>query len=261
MLTQAHLAPLTEENLKKHQKETTVKHILLKKTTGRRSKSGKSLRSAGDGESIEFVSDETLKASLDEQRGNEKETFPPVELPNDSTTTVALQNMNEHTETNPLPDSTTTRAETNSRAGSKSPSNEKEELSEEEKATEPSNQEKGEGGYDSENNNEFEKERSGIEEDWDESSSSSLESDSDVVVPIKANRSDREENVDPYDTAASTLPKNQPKRAARSAAAKRRIFFTVSPNSLFVSYPHLYISGTKTDCSQSTKFSMLVYFS
>ena len=65
-------APLTEENLKKHQRQTAPHQTSLKDTIARQA----SFRSAGDGESTDFVSDEAiLKDSLQEEESNEKEAI------------------------------------------------------------------------------------------------------------------------------------------------------------------------------------------
>lgn len=208
MLTQAHLVPLTEENLKKHQRETITKQTPLKKATARPSKRGKSLRSAGDGESIEFVSDEVLETALDEHKGYEKQTFDPtVVLPSDRTTCFVPENMSKRTEGNPLgDDSTPTEVETSSKVSNDRIPNEQKELSGNDKATEPADQKNEVESYgcDNEGARESENDGSEIDEDSDESSSSPLESDSDVTVPAKAINRDKEAlNADSNDTAGS----------------------------------------------------------
>ena len=207
MLTQAHLVPLTEENLKKHQRETTTKRTPLKKSTTRPAKSGKSLRSAGDGESTRFISDEALKTSLDELKGYEKQTFhQSFVLPSDPTTCFVQENMSKRTEANPLrDDSTPAEVETSSKVGNCS--SEKQEVSGDDKATaEPAYQKNDVESYGREDEGARESENDGSEdEDSDESSSSPLESDSDVSVPAKANKSYKEAavHVDSNDTAGS----------------------------------------------------------
>ena len=65
-------APLTEEDLKKHQRQTARHQTSLKDTIAGQA----SFRSAGDGESTNFVSDEAiLKDSLQEEESNEKEAI------------------------------------------------------------------------------------------------------------------------------------------------------------------------------------------
>ena len=65
-------APLTEENLKKHQRQTARHQTSLKDTIARQA----SFRSAGDGESTDFVSDEAiLKDSLLEEESMKKKQF------------------------------------------------------------------------------------------------------------------------------------------------------------------------------------------
>ena len=205
MLTQAHLVPLTEENLKKHQRETTTRRTSLKKSTTRPSKSGKSLRSAGDGESIGFISNEAVKTSLDELKGYEKQTFDQkFVLPSDPTCVVP-ENMSKHTEANPHgDDSKPAEVETSSKAANNRISNEEKELSGDDKVTEPDDQKDVESyGRDDEGTRESENDGS-EDEDSDESSSSPLESDSDVTVPAKPNKSCKEAvHVDSNDTAGS----------------------------------------------------------
>lgn len=135
MLTQVHPVPLTEENLKKHQRETTSNRISLRNTK-RRSKSGKSLRSAGDGESIKFYREEALNASLDENQGCEKKKFSEGESPGDSATNFA-EDMNEERKTNSKPEIAAKEAEIKTKADS-SALTEKEELSEGEEGDKPS---------------------------------------------------------------------------------------------------------------------------
>lgn len=206
MLTQAHLVPLTEENLKKHQRETTTRRTSLKKSTTRPSKSGKSLRSAGDGESIEFISNEALKRSLDELKGYEKQTFDQkFVLPSDPTCVVP-ENMSKRTEANPPgDDSKPAEVETSSKAGNNRISNEEKEMSGDDKVTEPADQKNDVESYGRDDEGTRESENDGSEdEDSDESSSSPLESDSDVTVPTKPNKSYNEAvHLDSDDTAGS----------------------------------------------------------
>ena len=207
MLTQAHLVPLTEENLKKHQREATTERIPLKQSTTNISKSGKSLRSAGDGESIEFVSDEALKASLDEQRGDEKQIFDQaVVLQSYPKTCVVSEDMSKRTEVYPPADgSPHAKVDTSSKASNDRISNEKEDLSGDHEATEPADQKNHKEFYgrDSEGASESENDDSEIEGDSTESSSSPLESDSDATVPPKANNNNAD-RVDSNDTARSS---------------------------------------------------------
>lgn len=212
MLTQAHLVPLTEENLKKHQRETTTKRIPLR-NTARKSKSG-SLRSAGDGESIKFVSDEALNTSLNEEESGEKQTFPAVELPSDSTTTTAVfHDMSKHKKHTDSPSETTTNEAEKNLKVNNPVSSKKEELSEDEEATKLSDNEQGKESneYESENARESEEEQNESEEeaedDEDDNSdassdeSSSADSDSDIVPAVAKN--DDEQTDDCNETAGS----------------------------------------------------------
>ena len=204
MLSQAHLLPLTEENLKKHQREATTERIPSKKSTTRISKSGKSLRSAGDGESIEFVSDEALKTSLEEHQGNEKQTFDAaVVLPSDPTTCAVAENMSKLPEANLSPDdSTRAEVETSPKGDNDRISNEEEEQPDNDKATEPADQKNDAKSYGRNSEGASESENEGSEGDSAESSSSPLESDSDVTALPKS-ENDNKEGLDSNDTAGS----------------------------------------------------------
>ena len=213
MLTQAHLVPLTEENLKKHQRETTKKRIPLR-NTARKSKSGKSLRSAGDGESIKFVSDEALNTSLNEEESGKKQTFPAVELASDSTTTTAVfHDMSKHKKHTYSPSETTTNEAERNLKVNNPVSSKKEELSEDEEATNLFDNEQGKetNEYESDNARESEEEQNESEEeaedDEDDNSdassdeSSSADSDSDIVPAVAKN--DDEQTDDCNETAGS----------------------------------------------------------
>ena len=70
-------APLTEANLKKHQRQSSIcRHQTADQTSLKYTIRQASLRTAGNGESTDFVSDETiLKDSLHEEESSEKEAI------------------------------------------------------------------------------------------------------------------------------------------------------------------------------------------
>ena len=210
MLSQAHLAPLTEENLKKHQRETTRKPAHLKKILARET----SLRSAGDGESTELVCDETvLQASFDDRKSDAKQTLYDRQgkLPSDSNVSVVLQDMSKQK---------TTTSPDNSAQGEKS-SKTNRPLSENDREQSPkvdgtenesSSKERNEEGYElnsnKADNSATENDDNDEDSDEDSDSSSSVDSDSDSVV-VKDSKSDEENedsNADSEDCSRSSSP-------------------------------------------------------
>ena len=205
MLNQGQPAPLTQENLKKHQTETSRKQTPLKKFIARQT----SLRSAGDGESVEWVCDEQfLKASesLEDQKSDEKQTSceQTEKLPSDSTASVFSQDMNKQK----AKDSTESTTKKNNRP-SLTERHDRDKSENNENNKESSHEERFELDYDanSDNADGSEKENSDNDEDSEDESdsSSSLDSESDVLTKVsKSDQEDEDSNADSADSTRSS---------------------------------------------------------
>ena len=206
MLNQEQPAPLTEENLKKHQRQTSRKQTPLKKFIARQT----SLRSAGDGESVEWVCDEQIlkvSDSLEDQKSDEKQRScdQPEKSPSDSTASVVLQDMNKQKDK----DSPESSAEKNNRPSSNE-AHDKDQSSKDEDDKELSHEERCEPVYDvnSDNADDSVKDNDNDEDSEDESdSSSSLDSESDVLTKVsKSDQRDEDSNPDSADSSRSSSP-------------------------------------------------------
>ena len=191
-------APLTEENLKKHQRQTARHQTSLKDTIARQA----SFRSAGDGESIDFVSDETiLKHSLHEEESKEKEAIcdDKGKQESNSANIFVLEDMSKREKTRSPKNLTQkdTNLKINQPSGSENASDKSLEV--ENKKFE--SEDEGNSVHADRSTSESIENDGGSEEDSD--SSSSVDSDIDSVI-TKDNKTDEENEDSSKDTARTS---------------------------------------------------------